>query len=237
MRQTESGLPANMGFSLSCDIVAGLLNLLGTYRSLRPEEIADAQLVFGNSLDYDLVFLSNEDALNQIIFGIQDYFTGNPDSRAFVTGNLINFDPSDNNLDRPTLIHELTHVWQHKEIGGIYMAEAILAQSAGGDCATGGYNYGYDINAVAEADSLDIENDYSGGTVNTRNLGCDLGVGGETTLEAANGDFSTFNPEQQGQIMMQWFTRTQLTVTDSTGAVVNLNADAWDPYQQFVFNS
>jgi hypothetical protein len=226
-----------LGAAFLADVVAGLLNLLGTYRSLRPEEITDAQLVFGNSLDYDLVFLSNEDPLNKIIFGIQDYFTGNPDSRAFVTGNLINFDPSDNNLDRPTLIHELTHVWQHKEIGGIYMAEAILAQSAGGDCATGGYNYGYDVAAVTTADSLNIESDYSGGTVNTTNLGCDLGAGGEVALQTANGDFNAFNPEQQGQILMHWFTRTQLEVTDSSGAVVNFDASDWNPYQQFVFNS
>ena len=227
----------SLGAAFLTNVVAALLNLLGTYRSLRPEEIADARMVFGNSLDYDLIFLSNEDALNKIIFGIQDFFTDNPNSRAFVTGNLINFDPSDNNLDRPTLIHELTHVWQHRELGGIYMAKALIAQGAGGDCATGGYNYGYDAVAVSDANSLNIQNDYSGGIVNTLNLGCDVGMGGDTALNNAAGNIAAFNPEQQGQIMMHWFVRTQLQITDQAGNPVILNSAAWNPYQQFVFNS
>jgi hypothetical protein len=226
-----------LGAAFLASAVAALLNLLGTYRSLRPEEIADARTVFGNSLDYDLISLSNEDPLNKIIFGIQDFFTGNPDSRAFVTGNLINFDPSDNNLDRPTLIHELTHVWQFRELGGIYLAEAIWAQGAGGDCATGGYNYGYDNFSVTEADTLNIQNDHEGNTMNTASLGCDLGRGGEAALNAAAGNFDAFNPEQQGQILMHWFVRTQLEVTDQAGNVVDLDSAAWDPYQQFVFTS
>jgi hypothetical protein len=226
-----------LGAAFLATVVAALFNLLGTYRSLRPEEITDARKVFGNSLDYDLVFLSNEDPLNKIIFGIQDFFTGNPDSRAFVTGNLINFDPSDHNLDRPTLIHELTHVWQFREVGGIYLAKALWAQGAGGDCATGGYNYGYDKTSVTSANSLNIENDYAGGTMNTVSLGCDAGMGGDAALNNAGGNLSSFNPEQQGQIMMHWFVRNHLKITDQSGNEVNLDSAAWDPYQQFVFNS
>ena len=119
------------------DIIALLLNLLGTYRSLTAAEKRDARLVFGTSLDYDLISVATEDPLNEIIFGVQDFFTKNPDSRAFVTGNLINFDVGDGEIDRPTLIHELTHVWQHRDVGGIYLAEAIIAQNQAG------YNYGY----------------------------------------------------------------------------------------------
>ncbi|MGZ8549233.1 MAG: hypothetical protein ACXWV2_01170 [Chitinophagaceae bacterium] len=219
------------------NVIIALFNLLGTYRPLNNNEKADARTVFGNSLNYETIFLSNEDPLNKIIFGVQDFFTGNPDSRAFVTGNLINFDPSDNNMDRATLIHEITHVWQFRELGGIYLGEAIWAQGSGGDCATGGYNYGYDVSPVAAADSLDIESDYAGGTTNTANLGCDIGAGGEAALQAANGNFSAFNPEQQGQIMMHWFVRTQLEITDQGGVVVEFDSTDWDPYQQFVANA
>lgn len=120
------------------DVIALLLNTLGTYRSLTAAERRDARLVFGSSLDYDLISVATEDPLNDVIFGVQDFFSGNPNSRAFVTGNLINFDVGDGDIDRATLIHELTHVWQHREVGGIYMAEAIIAQVNGA-----GYNYGY----------------------------------------------------------------------------------------------
>jgi hypothetical protein len=50
---------------------------------------------------------------------------------------LINF-ASWADLDRPTLIHELTHVWQSLVEGPFYMVEAIHGQM------TDGYNYGYD---------------------------------------------------------------------------------------------
>jgi hypothetical protein len=219
-----------LGGAFLADMIAYLFNLLGSYRGLTDEERADAQLVFGNSLDYDLVFLSNEDPLNAIIFAIQDLFSGNPDSRAFVTGNLINLDESDGTWDRATLIHELTHVWQHREIGGIYMANAILAQAVGA-----GYNYGY--SASTSDPTLNVESDYDGNTMETTRHGSDIGLNGETALNDARGDFNVFNEEQQGQILMHWFVRTQLEVTDTVGVVQNFDATAWDPYQQFVFNS
>ena len=50
---------------------------------------------------------------------------------------LINF-ASWADVDRPTLIHELTHVWQSVVEGPFYMVEATHGQM------TGGYNYGYD---------------------------------------------------------------------------------------------
>jgi hypothetical protein len=46
-----------------------------------------------------------------------------------------------------------------------------------------------------------------------------------------------FNEEQQGQIIMHWFVRTQLTVTDAGNNPLVLDPTAWNPYQQFVFNS
>ncbi|SDL24940.1 hypothetical protein [Kriegella aquimaris] len=222
-----------LGAAAFATLIAHLFCLLGSYRGLRPEEEADARLVFGNSLDYQNVFLSTEDPLNFIIFGIQDLWTKEPQSRAFVTINLINFDVSDGTIDRPTLIHELTHIWQSKEVGGIYMAEAAIAQTDLGS----GYNYGYADSNVPVANSLTINDRYDGITTNHRNLGRILGRNGETALNDANGDFEAFNREQQGQIMMHWFVRKHLTLLDTVGNPVVFDTAAFDPYQQFVFNS
>ena len=50
------------------------------------------------------------------------------------------------------------------------------------------------------------------------------GEGGQTELNNAGGDFTTFNPEQQGQIVMQYFVRRHL--------LGQLPADyaPWQPY-------
>lgn len=228
----EAGL--RLGGAALAILVADLLNRLGSYRPMQAEEIADARTVFGDSLDYDLIFLSTEDPVNEILFGVQDFFTRNPDSRAFVTSNLINFDVDDGEIDRPTLIHELTHVWQSREVGGIYMAEAIVAQVTGDGVGGDGYNYGYSTTSVGEADSLDIVDHYDGSTTHYENLGFILGDGGEDDLNAAGGDFEAFNREQQGQILMHWFVRTQLQITDNMGGQVMPDAGAWNPYQQAV---
>lgn len=215
-------------------VVAALCNLLGTYRPMRDDEIADARTVFGDSLDYDLIFLSNEDPLNEIIFGLQDLFTQEPDSRAFVTTNLINFDVDDGQIDRPTLIHELTHVWQSREVGGIYMAEAILAQATNDGVGGDAYNYGYLENNVPAADELDLQDRYDGSFTTYGDLGSIMGEGGDDDLVAAAGDFDAFNREQQGQILMHWFVRTQVTIRDQAGATVTPDASAWEPYRQLV---
>lgn len=217
----------------TASLIAHLFSRLGTYRSLRPEEEADGRLVFGNSLDYQNVFLSTEDPLNFIIFGIQDAFTREPESRAFVTINLINFDVTDGEIDRPTLIHELTHIWQSREVGGIYMAEAIAAQTTFGT----GYNYGYDDFNVADADRLTIVDHYDGTATTWADLGHIIGRNGEDAMDDANEDFDAFNREQQGQVLMHWFVRTQLTITDELDAPVTLDSAEWDPFQQFIFNS
>jgi hypothetical protein len=297
-----------LGGAALATLVAALFNLLGTYRALTAAERADARAVFGSSLDYDLVFVSTEDPLNEIIFGLQDFFTGNPDSRAFVTTNLVNFDVDDGQIDRPTLIHELTHVWQAREVGGIYMAEAIAAQ------AGAGYNYGYrgaDRESLGAPDgtttvfsgtlslpitpatvclvSTDGTNDVvlarddgagnvvftdtadGAGTVDyatgsfsvtftsapASGPGLEvwrrvtlpslsgggseevfeafiLGVDAEAALTAAGGDFEQFNREQQGQVTMHWFARSQLAAQDNNGDPLVYDASAWQPYRDFV---
>lgn len=231
-------------------VIGILLNTLGTYRPLTQNEIDDARTVFGDSLDYNSIFISAESLTNDIIFGIQDFFTGNPDSRAFVTNSLINIDVNDAididgagtlGVPRDTLIHELTHTWQHEETGPFYLAEAIHAQisAIGGT----GYNYGYqeiDPNDNApNADRISYPQDYIGtlqDVTTVNQLGATFGINGEAALQAANGDFEAFNREQQGQILMQWFMRTQLSLSDINGNPVVLDATDWQPYRDFVFS-
>ena len=112
-------------------VVSILLRTLGSYRKMTAQEIAEAKLVFGNTLDYDRIYFAAESLVNDIIFGIQDFFTKNPESRAFVTDTLVNFDV-DEGIERHTMIHELTHVWQFEVTGPFYMSEAIHAQVARG---------------------------------------------------------------------------------------------------------
>jgi phage-related protein len=157
-------------------VVAKLFNLLATYRPLTEAEKAAAAPVFGPSLDLDLISISAESLDNDIIFAVQDFFSDSPDARAFVTGTLINMDAR-NPITTATLIHELTHVWQHFETGPMYLSEAIHAQVTEDDA----YNYGY--------------------------TNADNGDGAETALQAAAGDFESFNREQQGQIVMHYYVR------------------------------
>jgi hypothetical protein len=180
-------------------VVSILLRMLGSYRKMTPEEIAEAKIVFANTLDYNRIYFASESLVNDIIFGIQDFFSGNPESRAFVTDTLVNFDV-DEGIERHTMIHELTHVWQFEVTGPFYMSEAIHAQVAGE-----GYNYGYEKGGP----DVEIEVDYTG-TKRKFTEGPLTGKGAEDDLDAANGNFGSFNREQQGQITMHYFVRRVL---------------------------
>jgi hypothetical protein len=180
-------------------VVSILFRLLASYRKMTAAEIADARTVFGDKLDYSKIYFASESLANDIVFGVQDFVTGNPESRAFVSDNLVNFDV-DEGIERHTMIHELTHVWQFEFTGPFYMSEAIHAQVLGS-----GYNYGYDEGVG----STSITVDYAGGT-RSLDTGKVTGEGGQTELAAAGGDLSTFNREQQGQILMHYFVRRVL---------------------------
>ena len=175
--------------------------------------------MFADTIDLDKVYIATDSPTNSIIFGIQDFFTGNPESRAFVTGNLINFDADDiPPLERYTFIHEMTHVWQNQNVGPMYMAHAIFGQ------ITTGYNYGY---VDSNVDVILVNGAYDGST-QTEDRGHIDGFGAEAALAAGGGDITTFNPEQQGQIMMHYFVRRHLL--GQTPA----QYAAWQPYVDFV---
>ncbi len=176
-------------------IIAILFELLPSRRALNADERADAVAVFGNTIDLDAVHISVESVENDIIFGVQDFFnqlfqgnfaglTDERDSRAFVTGNLINFDTDDGTFDRPTLIHELTHVWQNQHVGPIYLAHAV----AGG--IVEGYNYGYTEPDV----EITVPNAFHDGrSVNYQN-GFITGEGGRAGLDGREWRFLRLQP-------------------------------------------
>lgn len=203
-----------------------LFQLLGTWREMTDDEIADARTVFADTIDYSTVRLSTEGAANSIVFGVQDWVTGEPDSRAFVTNTLINFDPDDGGITRHTLIHELTHVWQFTHTGPEYLLQAVGAQVVGD-----GYNYGYTEDTAAV--TVDIDHD---GNTAALDAGRGAGLDGGAALDAAGGNFDAFNREQQGQIMMHFFVRNTLlgvgtNITDATGAVLEtVDVTSWQPY-------
>ncbi len=215
-------------------VVKVFLKTLVSYRPMSEAEIQDARTVFGNSLEYGNIYLSMESLTNDVIFGIQDFINQNPNSRAFVTNTLINFDVNED-LFRHTLIHELTHVWQYTFEGPFYFAEAIHAQIP--VIGSGGYNYGYREEDAADEEQFIIPLDYEGTTGRIISIGAVFGIDGEAALDAASGDFDVFNPEQQGQILQQWFVRTQLPITDANGNPVTLDASSWQPYRDFVFGN
>jgi hypothetical protein len=199
-----------------------LMTFLNGFRPLTDDEKADAELMFADTVDLDKVRIATESPTNSIIFGIQDFFTGEPESRAFVTGNLINFDADDiPPLKRYTFIHEMTHVWQHQNVGPIYMAHALFGQ------ATSGYNYGYQESTDPD-DAVVLPNGAYDGSEQREPQGFADGFGAESALAAGGGDITTFNPEQQGQIMMHYFVRRHLL--NQTPA----QYAAWQPYVDFV---
>jgi hypothetical protein len=123
--------------------------------------------------------------------------------RALTAMYVLNF-PSGTVPDMSTLIHELTHVWQGVQIGPLYMIDAIEAQ-----LSKAGYNYGFDNGS------------HSG-------PGWVYGKGGETALNAANGNFKAFNAEQQAMIIQHYYNRRWVQSPP-------LDATAWEPYAKLVY--
>lgn len=192
--------------------VSILLSNLASYRAMTPPEIAQATLIYGNSFDYSRIFFSQESLSNDIIFGLQDWFNQNPNSRAFVTNTLVNFDVNDGPIDLPTMIHELCHVWQFENTGPFYMVEAIHAQVWGA-----GYSYGYDSTAAGQRDGTGGADDLVDAINNNPGL---------TTEEV----FELFNREQQAEIIMHYYVRRYID------GLAPAAYQPWQPFQSVVFS-
>ncbi|WP_107039774.1 hypothetical protein [Brumimicrobium mesophilum] len=196
-----------VGFGAIGTVVGTLLNLLASYRPMTNEEIATAQLVYGDTFDYSRIYFSQESLSNDIIFAIQDWNLdpSSESSRAFVTNSLVNFDINDGQITNATMIHELCHVWQFQETGPFYMAEAVHAQEWGD-----GYNYGYNNSANGDGGEDDLL------AVFTDNPGF-------TNAQA----FEEFNREQQADILEHFYVR----LYEESPA---LDVEAWRPFHNLV---
>ena len=92
-------------------------------RPLNDAEKKIVQSVFGNTIRYALVGMDPD-----------SWPVKKGKAMAYVSLHTINFQKT---IPGTTLVHEMTHVWQYKKHGSIYMMEALYAQRWGG-----GYDYG-----------------------------------------------------------------------------------------------
>jgi hypothetical protein len=107
-------------------------------RSLRPEEIAEANKVFGSGLDYARCRVGEGSDFPNFIGRVGAFFRGAkpPEANAITVRNTTYFprvlttDKPDDPLwltDMGWLMHELTHQWQYQHDGLCYLIEAIFA--------------------------------------------------------------------------------------------------------------
>lgn len=161
--------PAKKGLGALAPTLATILGWVGEYGSLTPKQQDKAEKIFGTSVELDKVRITVKSPVLDMLYRLFKI-------RPFTTMYLINV-ASQAKMKMPTLIHELTHVWQSSVAGPIYMIEALHALSPLGE----GYKYGY-------------TNDYNGD-------------GGEASLDAACGNFDAFNREQQAMIIQHYYVR------------------------------
>ena len=116
------------------EITEFILHLLSYASPLTVQQIAAGQLVLGkDAVRWNQVRVA-QGGIWWIIFALHD-------KRAVTTFHTINLPP---NTDLPTVVHELTHVYQYECMGSIYIGQAIHAQM------TEGYNYG-DLEAARKS--------------------------------------------------------------------------------------
>lgn len=100
-------------------------------RPLYREERRDADFIFGSSVDLDKVRVVHAVVANA----------------PTTLGNYIRI-PMNGTIDRRTLIHELTHIWQYQTKGTAYISDSLFHQAAA-TITTGSRNGAYQ---VTEAD-------------------------------------------------------------------------------------
>lgn len=104
--------------------VAVIFEICGGHRGLLPNELAEAQKVFGSSIDLSRVKIATASVPADVL----NWINGD---RPFTTMYIINFGRNAV-IDMATLIHELTHVWQGAQVGPLYMTRALEAQISAG---------------------------------------------------------------------------------------------------------
>ncbi len=114
---------AKLGASIAAIVFAVLLDVFGSHRGLNASEKAEAEKVFGVSIDLDRVKLTDASLAADLIMWMNK-------NRPFTTMYVINY-KSGSTLPMDTLIHEMTHIWQAVNSGGVYMIEALHSQFFG----------------------------------------------------------------------------------------------------------
>lgn len=164
-----------------------------TERPLRDWEIAEARLVFADSLDYARVRVHEgatwTDIANQLGIWLKHIEpTPLTSHNAITIGYHCYFpvelpqtlDAWDQSYKFGWLIHELTHAWQFQHIGWKYLPLALAAQFRLREKA---YDFG--------------------------------GVAGLIAAQSAGENFLSFNPEQQGDIA-RWYYNNQRVGDDAS---------------------
>lgn len=100
-----------------------IMDILGNHRQLTAEERAEAEKIFGSSINLDMVRLTDASFAADFIMWLNK-------NRPFTTMYVINYKSGDT-LSMSVLIHELAHIWQAVTSGGVYMLEALHSQFFG----------------------------------------------------------------------------------------------------------
>ena len=144
-------------------------------RQLTAIEIAEARLVFRDSLDYDKVRLHEGVAWSNWVARIGAWLsrTPPPPQNAVTLGNRIylpveirtTLSPTDDAFirDMGWLIHELTHSWQYQHDGAIYFFQALWVQlKLGPDSYDYGGQQGLELAAQAGKNLSDFNREQQG---------------------------------------------------------------------------
>jgi hypothetical protein len=92
-------------------------------RGLTDQEVAILRRIYGPRAAYDLVVIDS----GAVVLTRKYAF-------AYVSWHMINYWQR---LSPAVLVHEYMHVWQYRQMGSVYIYEALKAQRS-----TAGYNYG-----------------------------------------------------------------------------------------------
>ena len=112
-----------ISLSVAAILFGIILEIFGSHRGLTASERAEAEKVFGVSIDLDRVKITDASLAADFVMWMNK-------NRPFVTMYVINY-KSGASLSMDVLIHELTHIWQAVNSGGVYMIEALHSQFFG----------------------------------------------------------------------------------------------------------
>jgi len=94
-------------------------------RPLNEEELEISKIYFGDTINYKLVRVHPKAK-----------YTANKFALAYVSFNTVNHY---RDITRDVFIHEMMHVWQYQNLGGVYAIKALHAQYKGNAYDYGGF--------------------------------------------------------------------------------------------------